>query len=957
MRWTVGLPINLIGVLAVYAILICALGFLFEAWLFVTGGAAAMFTGPPSNVFWFLPGWLSYPLMIAIAAVSFVAGWPLGNDLKVAFLRATRRIRRKMEEAEFGKGGSSAFASVVEEWRFRYEPGDLLLGRSLHEPWWRIGWKDDRGFLTIAGSRSGKGRSLIIPNLLVYPGSAIVVDPKGTNAAVTAARRGHGGGRVTEFLGQDVHVLDPFDCVKSLQKSRFNPLDAIDRNARDFVEQVGMLVEALVVPGPPGESPHWDETTRNIVKGTIIFLLKTMDRPTLIDMRDTLTRPPDEFEALLEEMHQLGEHTRGAAAPLLAAGRNERGSFYTTILRNTEWLASEAMKETLSESDFDLHDLKRKPMTIYVVLPVNYLEMHQRFVRLVVNLAIKAMWGGAKPPHPVLFLLDEFYSLGRLRQIEVSAGLMSGLGMTLWPVIQNLSQIKQLYPENWETFFANAGAVQAFGINDRTTGEYLVGRLGNAVWTRRVGNVEQRMVSWLREVNELEREAARETGKMIVFRNGALPMMIGRINYDAFFPKSWFNPDPDFPAEESRAAQVMTLLKALQLKLPFLNRKPADLDPRFLLPSPFKYPALTASGPKQLPEPAKLPELPPPVAALPAPPKEKPVPDRRKPSQPDPFEQLDALIGLNGVKARVAQLVDQMQFNAARAAAGLPTVTTANHLVFTGNPGTGKTTVARILGGIYRKLGILKRGHVIEVDRGGLVGEYTGHTAIKVDTVVKSALDGVLFIDEAYMLATKRKGNGWVDVFAEEAIATLLKLMEDHRDRLIVIAAGYTREMNAFLDSNPGLRSRIGNIIEFEDYGPDELTQIVMDLFESNHFLAREHTREKVHLLMMRLWAGKGPQFGNARTARDVYEKSIQNMTRRVGGSESPTRRELMLVLPADVPDISDIRQSATDTGDGGGRYEERDEVLSPAPTRALKRTPGKKDRGKGEEKGNDIPR
>src|SRR5262245_27362954 len=138
MRWTVGLPINLLGICIVFAVLTFALGFFYETWLLLTKGPSGMFPGPPSDVFWLLPDWLSYPLMLAIPVVSAVAGWPLGDNLKVRFSVATRRWRRKLEAAEFGKGGSSAFATIVEEWGYRYKPGDLLLGRSLQELWWRI---------------------------------------------------------------------------------------------------------------------------------------------------------------------------------------------------------------------------------------------------------------------------------------------------------------------------------------------------------------------------------------------------------------------------------------------------------------------------------------------------------------------------------------------------------------------------------------------------------------------------------------------------------------------------------------------------------------------------------------------------------------------------------------------------------------------------------------------------
>ncbi|UPJ44957.1 type IV secretory system conjugative DNA transfer family protein [Bradyrhizobium sp. 40] len=949
-RFTIGLPFNLAGIFVAFAMTIFALCFLFEAYVMIAAGPAAMFHGSPPAFINLLPGWLSYPLIVAVTVLSLIAGWPLGDDFKAWFSRRTWWYRRRKQEQEFGKGGSAAYATIVEEWRYRYRPGDMLLGVSRQELSWPIGWRDDRGFLTIAGTRSGKGRSLIIPNLLVYPGSALVIDPKGTNAAVTAARRGKGGGRVTEFMGQDVHILDPFGCLPQFTASRFNPLDALDRNARDYVEQVGMLVDALVVPGPSGETPHWDETTRNILKGAIIFVMQRKERPTFLDFRELLTAPPKEFEAMLEEMQEAGEQTRSASAPLLNAGPNERGSFMTTILRNTDWIASPALKDTLSGSDFDINDLKRKRMTIYVVLPGNYLELHARFMRLVVNLAINAMWSQktTKPRFPVLFLLDEFFSLGRQRQIEISAGLMSGLGMTLWPIVQNLSQLEELYPKNWETFFANAGAVQAFGVNDRTTGGYLSGRLGHAVWKEQVGTHEQRIVSTFREPAELEREAARETGRVLVFRNGDLPMLIRRLNYDQYFPRHWYNPDPDFADGNGRPAGKPPLQAGMPDKAmppPVLNADDAAAIAREREALP---PSDAAVNEQALPPaPEEEPQI---FAALPY---EPPPPDED--GELDPFAQLDALIGLKKVKDRVHQLIAQAKFNAARIRGGMPPIATSQHLVFTGNPGTGKTTVARIVGAIYEQLELLEKGHVVEVDRSGLVGQYLGQTGPKVTAAFDQAMDGVLFIDEAYSLAARRS-DGAADVFGQDAINTIVKLMEDRRDRVAVIAAGYTEEMNNFLDANPGLHSRFGTVIEFEDYNPEDLTRIFAQFCTANEMEAAPETLDKVHLLMTRLWAGKGRTFGNARETRNVFEACLANVATRVSSLDDPSDDELRTILPDDVPDITVLR-GTNGNGNGGSLLEEGKEVLSPAPKRAVPRKAPKRRKGRGPEDTNDIPR
>jgi stage V sporulation protein K len=276
-------------------------------------------------------------------------------------------------------------------------------------------------------------------------------------------------------------------------------------------------------------------------------------------------------------------------------------------------------------------------------------------------------------------------------------------------------------------------------------------------------------------------------------------------------------------------------------------------------------------------------------------------PDRTRPDEEKSLDELqaelDALVGLETVKEQVRALVAFLQVQGLRKQSGLPEVATSQHLVFLGNPGTGKTTVARLLAEMYRAMGLLRRGHLVEVDRAGLVGQWVGSTALKTDRVIRRAVDGMLFIDEAYALASDAERLD----FGPEAIETLLKRMEDLRERLIVIAAGYPRLMQRFLASNPGLRSRFAREIVFPDYTTDELLQITRRFVAEHEYVLGEGAEAT----LSRIFGGaaRGEGFGNARFARTIFEQAVNMHALRLAraGLEQPTLAELQTLTDEDV--------------------------------------------------------
>jgi type IV secretion system protein VirD4 len=380
-----------------------------------------------------------------------------------------------------------------------WQPGRFLIGRDSAGRY--LGHEDDRHILTVAGSRAGKGVSLIVPALLTWPHSAICIDPKGELATITASRRGEGSEWAYKMPGTgEVYVLDPFKRVTGPAKayrSSFNPLATMKPETDEGLEMAGQIADALVIQ-QEGAAAHWTMSARTFLLGLVLYIAKVEPPASrnLVTLRHKLLQSADDFELMLDHMIEQEGVIARAATSLRAKPRDERASVVSTCDTQTAWLEGEAMKSVLRGADFKMEDLKDRRITVYLCLPAMRLGTHGRWLRMMIGMALEALerTGPIKEnQHRVLFCLDEFAVLGHMQPIERAAGQIAGFGVKLWPVIQDLTQLRRDYRDAWETFMGNAGLLTFFGNTDLTTLEHISKRLGETEVIRTVNNMTE---SW-----------------------------------------------------------------------------------------------------------------------------------------------------------------------------------------------------------------------------------------------------------------------------------------------------------------------------------------------------------------------------------------------------------------------------------------------------------------------------
>ena len=407
---------------------------------------------------------------------------PAARYAAPARIRKNAALAWKPFGVDKSKGGGKLFLGLIDGTIERDKEGRPYVAGG-HA----VGVADDRHMMTIAGSRSGKGRAAIVPNMLHYPGSVLATDPKGELATLTASRR--------KKMGQSVHVLDPFGVASGAAAAFRAGFNAVASMRDDkLIEDAALIADALVVVA--GKDPHWDESSKSFIQGVLLHV-RTSPRyektRSLLTLRELVgqgaadgdkEKAPSGYSmaALAKEMREntAAEGTiQTAAADFFDRPPNERGSVLSSARRHLSFIdlfKTDLGRKTLEDRGLELNALKTRPTTIYLCLPARHIGTCNRWLRLFVNLTLQNMetMGGALPGNaPVLCVLDEFAALGHLRQVEDAAGQIAGFGVKLWPILQDLSQLKALYETRWETFLGNAGVLQFFGNNDLSTLEWI----------------------------------------------------------------------------------------------------------------------------------------------------------------------------------------------------------------------------------------------------------------------------------------------------------------------------------------------------------------------------------------------------------------------------------------------------------------------------------------------------
>ncbi len=684
--------------------------------------------------------------------------------------------------------------------------------------------------LTIGPTRSGKGVSQVIPNLLTYAGPAVVVDVRGESTWATAQRRREGGEKVV--------IVDPFGEVNlrygaragvTEPVARFNPLAVLEPGSKDYQDDVENLAGALIVN--QGGDPYWDDSARELVGGLIALAVEAPEfrrEASLGFVRALLCLPEDGLRGAAARAAEL-DGASLAARKLMGfqTGGAEVASVIATARTQTAFLDSEDLVESLAESDFSFDELLSANGTVYLVLPPDKVETYGRWLRLMVSTAIHAVVRGrvdASGRLSALFMLDDFCALGNVDAVERAFGLVSGLGVTVWAFAQSLSDLKYVYPKNWETLLANSQVVSALGVGDRETEEYI----------SKVAGVAPNGGGGLAEEIRLRRPEL-----CVVVRPGG-PLLCRRIEYFR---------DPEFAG----AARLDAAFSASEPEGPVRTDVIGE-----------------ESGTRETGE-----------------------------------QALDELIGLESVKQGIREYRDLL--HAARARGRDPREVLQPYFVITGNTGSGKSSVARVLGEIFSEVGYLQSDKVVEVDRSQLAGAFIGQSEARTREVLEGALGGILLIDDPYGSVVRGAAD---EDYGGEVIDTLLAFMEENRGRLAVIAAGFEKQMAEFLASNPGLRSRFTNFLRLPDYTAEESALMFVRMAQKAGFKIDPGLNAELSKLLADLISAPG--WSNGRDVRALLELVLGAQVRRV------TERESSEADVLDLADVSEALQSMLERKSSG---------------------------------------